>query len=186
MRPEQVSQFRDELYEFLARENSLSDPEWDQPLGAAVRNFVGFPVIEEYLDSVWIFPRRELERLQSGHAWINFENSGALDAPSWMLGAVLDRILAKVADYEHCNLQLQHALDELHLVCCYNEQALLAHAAPEVLRFDFAAFVLRVGRALANEHGVFDRIFLFNPYEGRKVLQVYPTRAGKPNQGSLA
>ena len=119
-----LSQFREELYEFLARENSLSDPEWDQPLGAAVQNFIGFPVIEECLDSLWIFPRRKLESSQPGHGWIKFENSGAVSAPSWILGAVVDRILPKIAEYEHRNLQLRLALDELHLVCCYNEHAL--------------------------------------------------------------
>ncbi len=32
---------------------------------------------------------------------------------------------------------------------------------------------------LGSDHGVFNRIFLFNPYEVRKVLQVYPVRVGK-------
>ena len=154
----------------------MSDPEWDQPLGAAVQNFIGFPVIGDYLDSLWIFPRRKLESLQSGHDWIRFENSGAISAPSWILGAVVDRILAKIAEYEDRNLHVRHALDELHLVCRYSEQTLLADVAPGASRFDFAAFGLRVSRALANEHGIFNRIFLFNPYEAQKVLRVYPTR----------
>jgi len=64
------------------------------------------------------------------------------------------------------------------LVCRYDEHALLADVVPEISGFDFAAFGLRVGRALGNHHGVFDHIYLFNPYEGRKVLQVYPIRAG--------
>ena len=185
IKPEDVSQFREELYEFLARENSLSDPEWDQPPGAAVQNFIGFPVIDEYLDSLWIFPRRKLESPQPGHDWIKFENSGAVSAPSWILGAVVDRILAKIADYEHRNLHLRHALDELHLVCRYSEHALLADLAPETSRFDFAVFALRVGRALANEHGVFNRIFLFNPYGARKVLQVYPSHLTKQHQRTI-
>jgi hypothetical protein len=184
VKPEHVLQFREELYEFLARENSLSDPEWDQPLGAAVQNFIGFPVIADYLDSLWIFPRRKLESLQPGHDWIKFENTGAISAPSWILGAVVDRILAKIADYEDRNLHVRHALDELHLVCRYSEQALLADVAPGASRFDFAAFALRVARALASEHGVFNRIFLFNPYEAQKVLQVYPTQLARQNQST--
>ena len=67
------------------------------------------------------------------------------------------------ADYEHRNLHLRHALDELHLVCRYSEHALLADLAPETARFDFAAFALRVGRALADEHGVFNRVSLSRP-----------------------
>lgn len=181
VKPEHVSQFREELYEFLARENCLSNPEWDRPLGAAVQNFIGFPLMADYLDSLWVFPRRKPESLQPGHDWIEFENSGAISAPSWILGAVVDRILAKIADYEVRNLHVRHALDELHLVCRYSEQALLADLAPAA-RFDFAAFALRVSRALASEHGVFNRIFLFNPYEAQKVLRVYPTRLAAQNQ----
>jgi hypothetical protein len=181
VKPEEVSQFCEELYEFLARENSLSDPEWDQPLGAAVQNFIGFPVIADYLDNLWIFPRRKLESLQPGHDWIKFENSGAISAPSWILGAVVEQILAKIAGYEDRNLHVRHALDELHLICRYSEQALLADVALGASRFDFAAFALGVAGALANEHGVFNRIFLFNPYEAQKVLQVYP-RPAKQNQ----
>ena len=146
-----------------------------------MQNFIGFPVIADYLDSLWIFPRRKPESLQPGHDWIKFENSGAISAPSWILGAVVDRILAKIADYEDRNLHVGHALDELHLVCRYSEQALLADVAPVASRFDFAAFALRVSRALANEHGVFNRIFLFNPYEAQKAVQVYP-QPTKQNQ----
>ena len=177
VKPAEVSQFHEELYEFLARENSLSDPEWDQPHGASVQNFAGFPTVAEYLESVWIFPRGELANFPVGQNWIKFE--GAASAPSWILGAVVDRILAKIADYEDRNLHVRHKLDELHLVCRYDEQALLAGVVPETSGFDFAAFGLRVGRALSNDYGVFDRIFLFNPYEARKVLQVYPMRGGE-------
>ena len=48
-------------------------------------------------------------------------------------------------------------------------------------RFDFTAFALGVARAPANEHGVFNRIFLFNPYGAQKAVQVYPQPA-KQNQ----
>jgi hypothetical protein len=93
--PQDASSFREEFYEFLARENGLSDPDWEQPHGASVQKFCGFPTVAES-------------------------------------------------------------------------------------SFDFAAFGLRVGRALSNDSGVFDRIFLFNPYEARKVLHVYPMRAVNP------
>jgi hypothetical protein len=178
--PQDASSFREELYEFLAREDGLSDPDWERPYGASVQNFAGFPTVADYLDSVWIFPRRELANLPLGQNWIKFESSGAASGPSWVLGAVVDRVLAKIADYEDRNLHLRHKLDELHLVCRYDEQALLADVVPETSVFDFAAFGLKVGLALNNDCGVFDRIFLFNPYEARKVLQVYPMRAVNP------
>jgi hypothetical protein len=125
-----------------------------------VQNFAGFPTVADYLDSVWIFPRRELANLPLGQNWIKFESSGAVSAPSWILGAVVDRILAKIADYEHRSL---HAL-----------------LADLILRYSRC-----VGRALANEHGIFNGIFLFNPYEAQKVLQVYPSRLAKQHQRTI-
>jgi len=174
-----VPQFRDELYEILARESTLGDPEWDHPQGAAVENFSGFPVLATYLDSLWIFPRRRLESLLVGQNWITFENAGGAYTPSWMVQAAVDRILAKIEDYEERNLHVLHELDELHLVCHYCDEALLYNTPLNAPGFDFAAVASRVAQVVADDHGVFNRIFLFNPYEPRKVLQVYPVGVGK-------
>jgi len=38
VKPEDVPQFREELYEFLVRENGLTDPEWEHPQGAPVQD----------------------------------------------------------------------------------------------------------------------------------------------------
>ena len=72
-----------------------------------------------------------------------------------------------------------HALDELHLVCHYCDEALLFNTPARAPRFDFAAVASKVASALEHDHGVFDRVFLFNPYEARKVFQVYPVRIGE-------
>jgi len=83
--------------------------------------------------------------------------------------------------------QVRHALDELHLVWHYCDEALLYNTLPGAPEFDFAAVASRVANVLANDHGVFNRIFLFNPYDARKVLQVYPvgTEGGVGKQASL-
>lgn len=180
VKPGDVPQFRDELYEFLARENGLSDPEWDRPQGAAVQDFIGFPVLGSYLESLWIFPRRKLEFLPMGVNWITFEVAGGVYTPLWMVQAAVDRILAKVEDYEDRNLHTRHAFDELYLVCHYSDESLLYDTPARAPGFDFAAVASKVAEALANHHGVFNRVFLFNPYAGRKVVQVYPARV--PNK----
>lgn len=179
VKPGDVPQFRDELYEFLARENGLSDPEWDHPQGAAVQEFIGFPVLAAYLESLWIFPRRKREFLPMGVNWITFKGAGGAYMPLWMVQAAVGRILAKVEDYEDRNLHKRHALDELYLVCYYSDEALLYDTPERAPGFDFAAVASKVADALANDHGIFNRVFLFNPYEARKVLQVYPVRVGK-------
>ena len=118
-----------------------------------------------------------------GENWIGFERAGGAYAPAWMVQAAVDRVLAKVEDYEDRNLHVLHALDELHLVCHYCGEALLYNTPARTPGFEFAAVASRVAEVLADDHGIFNRIFLFNPYEARKVLQVYPARAGQ--QASL-
>ena len=179
VKPKDVGQFREELYELLARENGLSDPEWDQPQGSPVGDFSGFPVLAAYLESLWIFPRRRLEFLPTGANWIVFEGAGGAYTPAWMVQAAVGRILAKVEDYGDRNLHVLHALDELYLVCHYCDEALLYNTPVGAPGFDFAAVASKVARALEHDHGVFNRVFLFNPYQARKVFQVYPVRVGK-------
>ena len=181
--PEDVNQFRAELYDLLARENGLTDPEWEHPQGAAVQDFIGFPVLDGYLDSLWIFPRRRMQLLPAGQNWITFENVGSAYTPTWIVQAAIDRILAKTRDYEDRNLHLRHALDELHLVCHYCDEALLHNSPSHGPDFDFTAIASRVSHVLANDDKVFDRIFLFNPYEVPKVIQVYPARIGNAHPG---
>ena len=91
--------------------------------------------------------------------------------------------MARVEEYGDRNLHVLHALDELHLVCHYCDEALLYNTPARAPGFEFAALAARVANVLANDLGVFNRVFLFNPYEVRKVLQVYPFRVGK--QASL-
>ena len=178
VKPKDVSQFREELYELLVRENGLSDPEWDQPQGAAVDNFIGFPVLAAYLDSLWVFPRPKYENLAVGRNWISVYTGGGSQAQSWMLRTTADRILAKIKDYENRNLRGPHILDEVHLVCPYSEQEPLDYASSQILGLDPATLASRVARSLANDDLIFNRIFLFNLRRSPKVIQVY----SRPNR----
>jgi hypothetical protein len=72
-----------------------------------------------------------------------------------------------------------HALDELHLVCHYSDEALLYNTPAGVPGFDFGAVASKVASAVENDHGVFNRVFLFNQYEPRRVFQIYPARIGE-------
>lgn len=176
VKPGDVQAFREELYEFLARENGLLEPEWDRPQGAAMHDFHGFPIIGQYLDSLWIFPRRKVEVLAAAQNWIGLESGGGAYIPSWMLQTAMDRILRKIKAYEQQNPDAFRGLDEVHLICECSDRALFA-SNPEFLSFDFGAFAARVARVLATNHGIFNRVFLFNPYDARKVMQIYPTRS---------
>ena len=94
--------------------------------------------------------------------------------PEWMIKAALDRIYAKIDGYEERDLHAQHALDELHLLCHYGDEALLCNTPINTVGFGYADLAANVAEALAREHGEFDKVFLFHPWESRKVMQVYP------------
>lgn len=70
-----------------------------------------------------------------------------------MVQAALDRIYAKVADYENRNLRGLHALDELRLLCYYCDEALLYNTPTRAPGFDFAELAARVREAVANDPG---------------------------------
>jgi hypothetical protein len=186
LKPKDEAQFRRELYDCIAEQTALADPDWDNPQGAPVTEFEPrYPMLAKYLDSIWILPRHRLEYLQPGGRWILFENPGGAYTHDWMVQAALDRICSKIDDYEERDLHGQHSLDELHLLCHYDDEALLYNSPIRTAGFGYADLAAKVAEALAYDHGVFDKIFLFHPWESKKVMQVYPAgvAVGKKSAG---
>jgi len=94
-----------------------------------------------------------------------------------MVQAAIDRIFAKVEAYDQRDLHNTHGLDELCLVCHYDDEALLHNTPIKGVGFSFTDLAKEVAKALSQDHGVFDRIFLQDPWENPKVVQVYPAVA---------
>ncbi len=175
VKPKDEAQLRQELYACIAEQTALGDPDWDNPQGAPVRDFVPrYSTLAKYLDSIWIHPRHRLKYLEPGGRWILFEGPGGAYTQDWMVQAALDRIYSKIDDYEERNLHAKHTLDELHLLCHYDDEALLYNSPIHTVGFGYADLAAKVAEVLAQDRGVFDKIFLFHPWESRKVMQVYP------------
>jgi hypothetical protein len=175
LKPKDGPQFRQELYECIAQQAALTDPEWDNPQGAPIADFAPrYQTLAKYLDSIWIHSRQHLEYLEPGSRWILFEEAGGAYTHDWMVRAAFDRIYSKIDDYEERNLHAQHSLDELDLVCHYDDKALLYNTPIHTVGFGYADLAAKVADALAYNHGVFDKVFLFHPWESKKVMQVYP------------
>jgi hypothetical protein len=170
IRPEHEAQFRAELFEFLAGENGNPHAEWNNPQGAPVSSFAGYPMLAKYLTGMWVRPGHRPRGLE----WVTFKEPGGAYTPKWMVQAALDRIYAKIEDYEDRNLHSLHSLNELHLLCYYSDEALLYNTPTHAPGFDFTKVAGTVAEALAVDNGVFDKIFLSNPYEKCKVMQVFP------------
>jgi hypothetical protein len=186
VRPEHEAQFRREMFAFLAKENAIAErspnvqeapplpaPLWNTPQGAPVEGFAGFPLLEEYLNDVWIFPRTRLATAPAGFEWIMFRSRGGVYTPDWMVQAAVDRIRDKIKKYEDGSLRAQHSLAEFDLLCFYCDEALLHNTPTDGIGFGFPQLAASVSRALAGAPNIFDKIFLFHPYEEQKVIQVY-------------
>lgn len=169
------ARFRKDLYSCIGEQAALADPDWDDPQGAPISNFGRYPMLEKYLDRILITPRHRQQSLGPGGKWVFFEDSaGGAYMDEWMVTAALDRIYAKIEDYEERDLHAQHGLDELHLLCHLDDKALLYNPPIHTIGFGYADLAAKVADVLARDHGVFDKILLFHPWESRKVIQVYP------------
>lgn len=175
LKPKDQASFRRELYEFIDEQAALADPDWDNPQGAPLAAFAPrYPTLAKYLDSILIHPRERLQQLDSGGHWILFEEGGGAFTHVWMVQAVLDRIDAKIDDYEERGLHGRYSLHELYLVCSYCDEALRYNTPIHTAGFDYAELAAQVAQSLTHDHGVFDKIFLFHRWESKKVFQVYP------------
>ena len=65
------------------------------------------------------------------------------------------------------------SLAEFDLVCFYCDEALLHNTPIEAVNFGFPELTAKVKQSLGTVPGVFDRIFLFHPYEAIPTVQVY-------------
>ncbi len=102
-----------------------------------------------------------------------FRPAGGAYTPEWMMQAATDRIFAKIGAYEDRDLHSEQSLCELHLLCYYSDESLQYNTPIDAPGFTFSNLASRVAQLLATDHGAFDRIFLFNPYEKPTTFQVY-------------
>lgn len=181
--------FRSQLFDFLACENAKPEPSWNPefsipvgywdtvrswntPQGAPISDFSSYPMLGKYLEKAWIYPRESREELPASLPWILFETPGGAYSPRWMVQAAIDRIQAKIRMYQNDDIRARHSLSEFVLLCYYCDEALLHNTPIHAVEFGFQQLAANVKQALSTEPNVFDRIFLFHPYEDVKALQV--------------
>jgi hypothetical protein len=190
IRQKDASHFRTQLFDFLVGEDAKPEPSWSPefsipvgywntvkswstPQGAPVNDFTSYPLLGKYLDRIWIFPRQSREKIPAHMPWILFETPGGVYTPQWMVQAAIDRIHAKIRMYQSNDICVRHSLGEFDLLCYYCDEALLHNTPIHAIEFGFQQLVANVKQALSTEPNVFDRIFLFHPYEDVKVMRVY-------------
>jgi hypothetical protein len=158
----------------MNQQNDLKEPEWGYPQGSPVNEFSTFPMLEKYMASFWIYSKKRIP-LFDGAQWLTFRMHGGAYTPATMVQAAIERIFDKIDHYQNLNLLGQHGLQELDLVCHYDDNALFHNTSINGLGFGYPEAAHEVARALgAENHGLFDKIFLHNPWETPQVIQVYP------------
>src|SRR5262249_52467041 len=104
--------------------------------------------------------------------WVCFRAHGGAYSTDWMVEAAIDRIYAKIEAYEALDLHAKYGLHELVLLCHYADEALLHNTPIDRPGFGYPDVANAVSKALENDREVFDRIFLFHPWQGTKVIRV--------------
>jgi len=190
MKPEDGQLFRQQLFEFIAIENAKPLPEfnpafpipegywkvvrsWYSTQGVPIDDFSSYPMLEKYLEKVWIYPRSSGDPTVDGLEWIEFELPGGAYTSQWMKQAAIDRILDKINKYQNGNLRSQYKLNEFDLLCFYCDEALLHNTPIYGVEYGFRELAEEVKQALNNAPKVFDKVFLFYPYESPKAIRVY-------------
>jgi len=190
MKPEDAPGFRTQLFEFLVHENAKPEPSlnpafsiaagywntvrsWNTAQGAPVSDFSAYPLLGKFLEKIWIYPQKFHREPRAGMPWILFESPGGAYTAEWMEQAATDNILAKINKYRKQNLRGQHSLGDFDLLCYYCDEALLHNTPIHTAGVGFQQLAAVVTRTLTTAPKVFDRIFLFYPYEDIKVVQVY-------------
>ena len=183
--------FRDQLFDMLKVENAKPNPgpldpnasipsnywnnvqHWNTQQGEPVSDFTGYPLLKKYLNKLWIYPRRFHHELFADGAWVGFDLPGEHYSTECMEWAAIHNIRKKIKMYQNRGIPAQHCLNEFNLICYYCDEALFHNAPTTSLGVDFSGLATGVEKALASEASVFDRIFLFHPYEAKKSMQVY-------------
>jgi hypothetical protein len=183
-------EFRNQLLTFLAGENVKPLPEfhpyleitpnfwktvrnWYTPQGAPVDDFSAYPMLEKYLEKVWIYPRSNHDSSLVDVEWIEFEVPGGAFTPQWMMQAVIDRVYQKINKYQNADIRSQYALHEFDLMCFYCDEAMLHNTPIHTVGYRFPQLAEQVKQTLKTAPRVFDRIFLFHPYENPKAIRIY-------------
>jgi hypothetical protein len=176
IKPVDKAAFRQELYSCIAEQSAIAEPDWEDPQGAPVTNFDLYPKLKKYLDSIGIFPRDRMPRLAPDCKWILFEEPGGAYTHEWMVNAALDRIRAKIDKYGKLayDLRVRHGLNELYLLCHYDDRALRYNTPIHTVGFSYSDLAAKIAERLEKDHGVFDKIFLFHPWESPSVMGVWP------------
>ncbi len=165
-----ASEFRSQLYAFI----SDLDQRWsmiedhDDPQGVHIDDFPGYPLVQKYLTGLVCWSQAH-HRAYPGIDWIVFMNHGGAYSPETALEALERTLKRKTTKYQ--TLHAEQELAELYLLLYY-DQGFHYNTPFDTPGHGFSQIVQHLSRLTVQEHGVFQRIFLFIPAT-RDLARVY-------------
>jgi hypothetical protein len=171
LRPGDRDRFREEFYGLIRHERIRDEREWQEPEGAPI-DLTPAPCLSRYLEQIWLFPRERLEGPVS--KWVLFEDVGGVYSPDWMVWAAADRIAAKIDNYEKRDVRGIHCLEELYLLCHYDDDTRLYNTPLGAAGFDYIGLARTIAGFVPIEQGVFQKIFLSNSHRSPRVIEIFP------------
>ena len=168
-----AQQFRQELYAFI---NDV-DQRWETFDGHDERpgvdfdenDFAEYPTLGRYTHSLEC-AAQQYDPSTSGDEWIMFMAHGGVYAPDDALQAAITTLEKKMSKY--ATLKADEHLDELYLLLYY-DQGWAYNTPYHTPTFGFNDIAHGLRAVATNDHGRFDKIFLFIP-ETDEVAQIYP------------
>lgn len=165
--------FRDELLALIEVINSTWEENEDSrsPQAFFHETFSSYPYLSRYLVSLRFFPRSQFDTTL-GIRWIRFPNHTEAYTPQHSVDALLEIIDKKTSKY--LNLHQQQSLNELYLLIYY-DQAWIYNTPFYAPGFGFRDIAEIASQTVAGNHGVFQKIFLFNSlYQCQEAIELWP------------
>ncbi len=177
--PRDARHFREQLFALIEQmDNAWSQKPDYQPNSSDdddVSDFVGFPLLEKYLEGVRFAPLPYFET-----DWIDFPSPGGAYSPNEMLETLTSSLSAHKTDERYRDLRKHVDLDEVYLLVHYDFKAFAYNTPFDAPNFGFEKAAEFASSVLDGDGGNFDRIFLFHFLWGQEeAYRIFPTVAEK-------
>ena len=113
-------------------------------------------------------------RPTTGAKWVISEAKGGAYDPKWALDALQARIDDKVNKPHYPQLKSDQNLSELVLLVHYGVRGIIHNTPFEGVNRKLDEVITEVRARLLQDHGPFDRVFLYLAFNEGRLIQLYP------------
>lgn len=186
--PHERTEFVRQLFDFLYAENSKPAPSygkepiplgywstvrvWDVGQGALLSDFAGYPMLQKYLDHIWIFPRSHYQQFHPSEPWVCFDDRGGAYSHDWLVRALATNVTKKIIKYSANDLRALHNLEEFDLLCYYSDETLVHNTPYDQSDSAILSISKQIRGLLPTYPPVFDRVYLFDPHVQMKAIKI--------------